>query len=139
MNEDDVDLQYLQCPGFQPGNFASFHRPRNAFEQRLAENLRPGLVLVLDLETVVRVLGGAALSATGQTFTLDLGLQTGHVEVVSRGRSMPSICADDAGNLLPALCWYRARGVQSLRVAVQSPNFFWLPLLVGPTGTLKPV
>lgn len=138
IDNDNVDLRYLQCAEFEPGNFAAYVRPRNAFEQRLSANLQTGHVLVLDLETAVRAMGGAALSALpGQALAFALGLQTGSFELVARGRTMPPICADLADNLRPALCWYQRRGVQSIYVAVQSPNLFWLPVSPVSTGTLK--
>lgn len=138
LDDDNVDLEYLQCADFEPGNRAPYVRPRNPFEQRLSANLRPGLVLKLDLETAARVMAGAALSAgPGQAVAFDLDLRFGRLEVIAVGSSMPPICADVAGNLVPALCWYQRSGVQSIYVAVQSPNFFWLPASPVSTGTLK--
>ena len=140
LDDDNVDLEYLQCPEFTPGNFAPYVRPRNPFEQRLSANLSPGLALVLDLETAARVMGGAALRAgPGQAIAFDLDLQNGRLEVIARGSSMPSICADHAGSLVPALLWYQRSGVQSIYVAVQSPNYFWLPVPPTSAGTLKRV
>lgn len=140
LDDDNVDLEYLQCAEFEPGNFAPYVRPRNPFEQRLSENLRPGLALVLDLETAARVIGGAALKAgPGQAIAFDLDLQTGRLEVIARGSSMPSICADHAGSLIPALRWYQRTGVRSIYVAVQSPNYFWFPAVPASAGTLQRV
>lgn len=129
MCEFDLDLRYLQDFRFVPGALSPWVQPRSRFERRMASNLRPGLVLVLDPGTAARVLGGAALAATGEVVTADLHLEHGRVriEVVSRGRQVPPICADDAGNFLPALRWYEQSGERSLRAAVMGPSFFWLP------------
>jgi hypothetical protein len=138
IDDDNVDLQYLQCGDFEPGNRSPYLRPRNPFEQRLSANLRPGLVLRLDLETAARVMSGAALSAgSRKAVAFDLDLQSGRFEVIAVGSSMPPICADVAGNLVPALCWYQRNGFQSIYVAVQSPDLFWLPVSPASAGTLK--
>ncbi len=138
IDDENVDLQYLQCAEFEQGNRSPYVRPRNPFEQRLSANLRPGLVLKLDLETAARVMAGAALSAgPGQAVAFELDLQSGWLEVIAVGSSMPPICADVAGNLVPALCWYQRSGFQSIYVAVQQPDLFWLPALPASTGTLK--
>lgn len=140
IDEENVDLQYLQCAEFVPGDFAPYVRPRNPFEQRLSANLRPGLTLELDIETAARVMAGAALIAgSDKAITFDLDLQTGRLEVITVSSTMPSICADHAGSLIPALRWYQHTGVRSIYVAVQAPNYFWLPVAPTPTGTLKRV
>lgn len=140
IDDDNVDLQYLQCADFEHGNRAPYVWPRNPFEQRLSANLRPGLVLKLDIETAARLMAGASLSAgSSQAVAFNFDLQSGRFEVVAVGSSMPPICADVAGNLVPALCWYQRSGFQSIYVAVQSPNFFWLPVPSTSAGTLKRV
>lgn len=128
-DDDDFDLRYLQASDFLPGDSAPWIRPRNLFEQRLVGNLRPGLVLMLDLDVIVRVLGGAAMANVGQILTIDLVLGVGRsrVEVVSLVRDMVPIYADVAGNLEPALSWYLRHGEPRLRVSVIGPQFFWLP------------
>jgi hypothetical protein len=129
LDGDDVDLRYLQSEDFQPGENVPWTWPQNPFEQRLATNLRPGLALVLDLDVVARVLGGAALAAPGHVVTVSLTLEPNcsHIEVMSFVREMLPIYADEAGNLKPALRWYQQHGEPSLRVSVMGPRYFWLP------------
>lgn len=131
---DDADLRYLQCENFTPGRLQAWIRPRNPFAARMAANLRPGFVVNLDLQTLMEVLGGAACNKQNRVINVSLQLQEEYtqMEVCSIEQAMPSICADDAGSLLPALHWYQEHGVHSLQVAVMAPSFFWLPL---PTGT----
>lgn len=131
MIDDDAnfDLRYLQGDGFCPDGLDPWIRPRNLFEQRLAENLRPGLALMIDLDTLVRVMGGAAACAPGRAVTVDVTLGKGLLRavVVSRDNELPPIFADTAGNLISALKWYEAKRVGSILVAVRSPGFFWFP------------
>lgn len=129
---DEDDLRYLQNGDFISGPPGPWTRSRNKFEQRLAKNLRPGRMFQLDLETVVRVIGSAALERRrSEILIFDLDLQGGRpaIAFISSYTGMPSICSDSAGNLLPALRWYRARGQLTLRVAVCAGNLFWFPLL----------
>lgn len=127
---DDVDLRYLQAEDFKPGRLQKWIRPRNPFVGRLAANLKPGLAVQLDLQTLVDVLGGAVCARQDGVINVCLQWQGEKVrmEVSSMEPGMPSICADDAGSLLPALKWYRANGVTQLSVSVASPCWFWLPL-----------
>lgn len=128
---DEDDLRYLQNGDFISGQPEPWTRSRNLFEQRLARNLRPGQVFQLDLETVVRVIGTAALERRGSEiliFDLDLQGSNPAITVISSYTGMPSVCSDSAGNLLPALHWYRTRGELTLRVAVCAGNLFWFPL-----------
>ena len=131
---DDADLRYLQCENFTPGRLQAWIRPRNPFAARMAANLRPGFVVNLDLQTLMEVLGGAACNKQNRVINVSLQLQEEYTQmkVCSIEQAMPSICADDAGSLLPALNWYREHGVPRLQVSVMAPSFFWLPL---PTGT----
>ena len=133
---DDDDLRYLQSGAFisaQPGPWV---RSANPFEQRLAKNLRVGRCLLLDLETIARVVATAALERqASEILIFDLELQQGRlcsITVVSFYAGLPSICADVAGNLLPALRWYCSRQV-SIRLAVTANGLFWFPL--GSAGT----
>lgn len=132
---DGDDLRYLQCSDFIPGPLMKWAQSRNPFEQRLARNLRPGHWLKLDLETSVRVIATAVYGHhRSQILIFDLYLQgeNSSIALISSYAGMTSICADSAGNLLPALRWYRARGEKTLRVAVSAADFFWFPL--GPSG-----
>ncbi len=129
---DDADLRYLQCENFTPGRLQAWIRPQNLFAARMAANLRPGFVATLDLQTLVDVLGGAAHARPDMAIDVSLQLQGEHAQmkVCSIAQGMPSICADDAGSLLPALNWYREHGVPRLQVSVMAPSFFWLPQLL---------
>lgn len=126
---DEVDLRYLQCGDFVPGTLQAWALPRNPFVARMAANLRPGFAVELDLEAIVDVLGGAAHAKPGRVINVSLQLQGSRAQMVvcSIERGMPSICADDAGSLLPALHWYRVQGEIYLQVSVTAPSFFWLP------------
>lgn len=126
---DEVDLRYLQCGDFVPGTLQAWALPRNPFIARMATNLRPGFSVHMDLESIVGVLSGAAHAMPGMVINVSLQLQGERAKMVvcSIKHGMPSICADDAGNLLPALCWYRAQGEVFLRISVTTPSFFWLP------------
>ncbi|SEC02827.1 hypothetical protein SAMN05421553_0198 [Pseudomonas anguilliseptica] len=92
--------------------------------------------MLIDMETLVRGLGGAALMFPRRAVTVELDLQSEPVWVkfVSLTDEMLPICCDDAGSLLPALRWYQCRGERLLRVAVMAPQFFWFPLM-GSIGT----
>lgn len=127
---DEVDLRYLQRGDFVPGPLREWGWPRNPFAARMAVNLRPGFAVELDLEAIVDVLGGAAHAKPGKVINISLQLQGNRAQMVvcSIQRGMPSICADDAGSLLPALHWYRALGEVCLQVSVTAPSLFWLPL-----------
>jgi hypothetical protein len=46
--------------------------------------------------------------------------------VVFIGQAMPPMCADDAGNLLPALRWFYVKGELNLRLSVCGKCFFWI-------------
>lgn len=129
---DDDDLRYLQGGDFIPGPFGPWIRSSNPFEQRLAKNLRPRQLLLLDLDTMVRVIATAAIERRrSEILIFDLYLQGERPSIafISSYMGMPSICADSAGNLLPALRWYRARGALTLRVAVCAADLFWFPLM----------
>ncbi|MEO4046760.1 hypothetical protein AAFN46_06680 [Pseudomonas sp. CAU 1711] len=131
---DQVDLRYLQDPGFKPGARSSWSWPVNVFEARMGANAHGGQVLELKLEVAIRVLGAVALVAPGRrTVFVDLHLCRGRVRlcVISCSCVMPPINADEAGNLLPALQWYQRQGIERLRVALMKPSFFWLPLMEG--------
>lgn len=127
---EDVDLRYLQCGDFNPGPIQGWSRPVNPFTARMSANLRPGFSLQLDLLTLVDVLGGAAHARPGRIINVSLQLQGQRAQMVvcSIEQGMPSICADDAGNLLPALHWYRAKGENWMHISVAAPSLFWLPL-----------
>ncbi len=129
---DDADLRYLQCDDFTPGRLQKWTRPANPFTARMAANLRPGFAVQLDLQTLVEVLGGAACNKQNRVINVSLQLQDEYtqMEVCSIEQGMPSICADDAGSLLPALNWYREHDVRRLQVSVMAPSFFWLPQLL---------
>ena len=133
---DEDDLRYLQSGDFVSAQSGPWIRSANPFEQKLAKNLRVGLCLLLDLETIARVVATAALERQASEiliFDLELqqvGLCT--ITVVSSYIGMPSICADVAGNLLPALRWYCSRQV-NIRLAVTASGLFWFPL--GSAGT----
>jgi hypothetical protein len=127
---EDVDLRYLQCGDFNPGPLQRWSQPVNPFIARMSANLRPGFSLQLDLPTLVDVLGGAAHARPGRVINVSLQLkgQRAQMVVCSIEQGMPSICADDAGNLLPALHWYCERGESWLHISVIAPLWFWLPL-----------
>lgn len=133
---DDVDLRYLQAEDFKAGGLQNWTRPANPFTARLAANLRPGLSVQLDLQTLVDVLGGAAYASTDRLIDVSLQWQGETVQMLvsSIEPGMPSFCADDAGSLLPALNWYRTNGEARLRVAVMRPCWFWFPISTGTRG-----
>jgi len=135
---DSDDLRYLQADDFVPGPRGPWVRSANLFEQRLAKNLRVGRRLLLDLDALTRVVATAALlrhRSEIQVFDLELQQASCAITFVTSYRGMPSICADMAGSLLPALRWYCCRQTSpSLRLAVTGSGFFWFPL---PTGTHK--
>lgn len=126
---DEADLRYMQCRDFVPGPLQPWIRPRNPFAVRMAANLRPGFAVKLDLQTLVDVLGGAAHARPGMVINVSLQLHAewGHMVICSIEQGMPSICADDAGNLLRALRWYHNHGETWLHVSLIAPSFFWLP------------
>lgn len=133
---DDDDLRYLQSGDFVSAQPGPWVRSANPFEQRLAKNLRGGRRLLLDLETIARVVATAALERQASEiliFDLELqqvGLCT--ITVVSFYAGLPSICADVAGSLLPALRWYCSREA-NIRLAVSGCGLFWFPLRSGGT------
>ena len=133
---DDDDLRYLQSGDFVPGPPGPWVRSANRFEQRLAKNLRGGRCLLLDLGTIARVVATAALERqASEILIFDLELQRvglSAITVVSSYIGMPSICADTACSLLPALRWYGARD-SNIRLAVTASGLFWFPL--GSAGT----
>lgn len=131
---DQVDLRYLQDPGFKSGARSTWSWPVNIFEARMGANAHAGQVLELELEAAIRVLGAVALVAPGRRAVfVDLHLCRGRVRLygISCSWAMLPINADEAGNLLPALQWYQRQGVERLRVALMKPSFFWLPLMEG--------
>lgn len=127
---DDVDLRYLQCERFIPGALTAWGRPRNLFAARMATNLKPGFVARLSPSSLVDVLGGAAHAMPGRVISVKLQLQGELIRMIvsSIVKGYPSICADDAGNLLPALHWYSLLGESKLSLSVIAPAWFWLPL-----------
>lgn len=133
---DDDDLRYLQSGDFVSAQPGPWVRSANPFEQRLAKNLRVGRCLLLDLETISRIVATAAMERqASEILIFDLELQQGRlcsITVVSFYAGLPSICADVAGNLLPALRWYGSRQV-NIRLAVAASGLFWFPLGSGGT------
>jgi hypothetical protein len=125
----EIDLSYMQDDDFRSAQMEPWRQSGNEFERRLAKNLQPGLQLDLDFETLKRVLGSAALACRDAVVTVDLTLRPGgaHLVVVLMERAMPPICADDCGNLLPALRWYSSQGAhERLRLSVCARSFFWI-------------
>lgn len=133
---DDDDLRYLQSGDFVSAQPGPWVRSANRFEQMLAANWRVGRCLFLDVETMARVVATSALQRqASEILIFDLDLQRGglsSITVVSSYIGMPSICADTAGSLLPALRWYCSRQV-NIRLAVTASGLFWFPL--GSAGT----
>lgn len=133
---DDDDLRYLQSGDFVPGPPGPWVWSTNRFEQRLASNLHIGQRLSLNLETLARVVSTAALQRqASEILIFDLELQRvglSAITVVSSYIGMPSICADTACSLLPALRWYGARD-SKIRLAVTASGLFWFPLGSGGT------
>lgn len=133
---DDDDLRYLQSGDFVSAQPGPWVRSANPFEQRLAKNLRVGRCLLLDLQTIARVVATAALERqASEILIFDLELQQvglSSITVVSSYIGMASICADTAGSLLPALRWYCSREA-IIRLAVSGCGLFWFP--VGSGGT----
>ncbi|MOA43296.1 hypothetical protein D3C78_1654350 [compost metagenome] len=99
----------------------------NPFEHRLATSLRPGLSLELDLPTLNRVLGSAAL-LLDKTITVDLVLVPNgfRVRVVEVSDAMLPMWADCRGNLTYALNWFRQNGEHALRLSICADPFFWI-------------
>lgn len=127
---DDDDLRYLQSGDFVSAQAGPWARSANRFEQMLASNWRVGRCLFLDVETMARVVATSALQRqASEILIFDLELQRGglsSITVVSFYAGLPSICADVAGNLLPALQWYCSRQV-NIRLAVSGCGLFWFP------------